>query len=148
MANHDRSWISSLAAAGSVAAALLCCLPVLPVALAAGGAGAAWLAASKFQPYLLGLSATFIAFGFWQASRARQCSAQRKALNFLLLTLSGLLTAGVIWFPQAIANRLAPGNSVQTAQQARALTSASQLREAFNAAPASAVKIVALFSPT
>lgn len=133
---------------GSIAAASLCCLPILPLTLAAGGAGAAWFTASKFQPYLIGLSVAFIAYGFWQASRAKQCSTQRKALNFGMLTLSALLTAGVVLFPQAIANRLAPGNAIATTQQALPLTSAQQLREAFNAAPNDTIKIVALYSPT
>ena len=133
---------------GSVAAASLCCLPILPITLAAGGAGAAWLTASKFQPYLMGLSAAFIAYGFWQASRAKQCSLQRKSLNFGLLSVSALLTAGVIFFPQAIANRLAPSAANVTAQNATTITSAEQLRAAFNAAPADTLKIVALYSPT
>lgn len=148
MAENNRSWISSLAAVGSVAAASLCCLPILPLTLAAGGAGAAWLTASKFQPYLIGLSAVFIGYGFWQAGRAKQCGVQRRILNFGLLSLSALLTAGVIFFPQAIANRLAPSAATATEQNAAAIASAEQLREAFNAAPASALKIVALYSPT
>ncbi len=138
-----------MAALGSVAASSSCCLPILPLTLAAGGAGSAWLAASRFQPYLLGLSALFIVYGFWQAGRAKHCSLPRKGLNFALLSLSAALTAGVMLFPQAIANRLAPGAPASQGQPpAIPLTSASQLREAFNAAPANTWKIVALFSPT
>jgi hypothetical protein len=144
----SRPWIASVAALGSLAASSLCCLPILPLTLAAGGAGAAWLTASKLQPYLLGLSAACIAYGFWQASRAKNCSVGRKSINFALLALSAILTAGVLLFPQAIANRLAPSVSATTTAQAQPLTSAAQLQDAFNAAPANVIKIVALYSPT
>lgn len=116
--------------------------------LAAGGAGAAWLTASKFQPYLIGLSAAFIGYGFWQASRAKHCSLPRKGLNFGLLTLSALLTAGVVLFPQAIANRLTGIPQQIAATTAARIHSADAVREAFDAAPADTLKIVALYSPT
>jgi hypothetical protein len=147
---RDRSWVASLTAVASVAAASLCCLPVVPLALAAGGASAAWFTASKFQPYLLGLSAACILYGFWQVRTARQCSTQRRAWNMTLLGIATVMTAGAILFPQAIANILTPGGGeiAGVDMPFLRLTGANQLRDAINLAPPDATIVVALFSPT
>lgn len=91
-----------------------------------------------------------IVFGFWQASRARQCSMGRRTLNFGLLAISTVMTAGAVFFPQAIANRLTPSAAASggAVQQSITLTSADQFRQAFNAAPDDAIKVVGFYSPT
>ena len=145
---RDRSWISSLTALGSVAAASLCCLPIIPLTLAAGAAGGGWLAFSKYQPYLLALSAACIVFAFWQASRARQCSLQRRTVNFLLIAIAAFFTGGALLFPQAMANLLTPGARSATSDAAFTLDSFVPVRDQFNSAPSNSIRVVALFSPT
>ena len=98
---------ASIAAIGSVLAASSCCLPILPfVAAAAGLAGSsAFLAAAR--PYLLGASVLFIAFGFYQAWRAKQCHSRSSTIGSVLLWLSAVLVLVSIFFPQVIANAAA-----------------------------------------
>lgn len=144
-----KSWASSLAAIGSVLAASLCCLPILPLALAAGGASAAFLTASKLQPYLLGLSVLCVGYGFWQAARAKQCGVGRKTLNYSLLAIAALMTGATLLFPQAVANRFAPAVVVEGGPKTfDTIRDVAQLRQAFNDSPAGALKIVAFYSPT
>ena len=76
----------------------------------------------------------------------------RRTLNFGLLAISTVMTAGAVFFPQAIANRLTPstGGSVASGEvlQSVTLTSADRFRQAFNAAPDDAIKVVGFYSPT
>jgi hypothetical protein len=62
------------------------------------------------------------------------------------------MTAGAVFFPQAIANRLTPSGDGSSSggglQQSTTITSAEQFRAAFNAAPGDAVKVVGFYSPT
>src|SRR6202140_542849 len=82
-----RTLLSSLAALGSVLAASSCCLPVLPLLFAAGAATVSAILA-RFRPYLLAASVVFIAFGFYQAWRARQCRTKSRMLSLILLWFS------------------------------------------------------------
>jgi hypothetical protein len=95
--------LASVAAIGSVLAASSCCLPVLPLLFAAGAAGSStFLAAAR--PYLLGASVLFIAFGFYQAWRPKQCRRKPGIINTLILYTSALFVVLAIFFPQAMAN--------------------------------------------
>jgi hypothetical protein len=106
MTHSGRSLWASVAALGSVAAAMSCCLPVLPFAFAAGAAaGSAFLNVAR--PYLLALSVAFIAFGFFQYSRARKCGARPRPLNLILLCFSAVVVILSVFFPQTFANLLA-----------------------------------------
>src|SRR5579871_4135942 len=64
--------VASLAALGSVLAASTCCLPLLPFVMAAGLAGSSTFL-DAVRPYLLAASLLLIAFGFYQARRAKKC---------------------------------------------------------------------------
>ncbi len=97
---------ASLAAIGSVLAASSCCLPLLPFLMAAGLAGtSAFL--TEIRPYLLGGSIVFIAFGFYQARRARKCSRRTNIVASVLLWVSAGFVLTSILFPQIMANAIA-----------------------------------------
>src|SRR5216683_3987363 len=97
---------ASLAAIGSVFAASSCCLPVLPFMLAAGLAGgSAFLTAAR--PYLLAASILFIAYGFYQAWRAKQCHQRTSVIGSALLWTSAGFVFISIFFPQVMANAAA-----------------------------------------
>lgn len=101
---------ASLAAIGSVLAASSCCLPLFPFMMAAGLAGtSAFL--TEVRPYLLVGSILFIAFGFYQARRARRCNRRTSTVALVLLYLSAGFVLISILFPQIIANAIAgPGS--------------------------------------
>ena len=98
---------AALSAVGSVLAGLTCCLPVLPLVLAAGAAGGANFIAGyvgALRPYLLGVSVLFIALGFYQSRRATQCNCKPSILSQVVLWLSALIVAISILLPQAFAD--------------------------------------------
>jgi len=100
---------ASLAAIGSVLAAFSCCLPLFPFMMAAGLAGIAPFL-SEVRPYLLVGSILFIAFGFYQARRARRCNRRTSTVALVLLCASAGFVLMSIFFPQIIANAIAgPG---------------------------------------
>ena len=101
---------ASLAAIGSVLAASSCCLPLFPFMMAAGLAGtSAFL--TEVRPYLLVGSLLFIAFGFYQARRARKCNRRTSTVALVLLCVSAGFVLISILFPQIIANAIAgPGS--------------------------------------
>lgn len=104
--NGTRIWLAGLAAIGSVLAASSCCLPILPFLLAAGFAGgSAFLAAAR--PYLMGASVFFIAYGFYEARRAKRCRRRPKLIASILLWLSAVFVVLSIFFPQLMANAAA-----------------------------------------
>ena len=97
---------ASLAAIGSVLAASSCCLPLFPFMMAAGLAGtSAFL--TEIRPYLLFGSILFIAFGFYQARRARQCNRRTSMVASVLLWVSTGFVLISILFPQIMANAIA-----------------------------------------
>ncbi len=97
---------ASLAAVGSVLAASSCCLPILPFMMAAGLAGgSAFLSAAR--PYLLAASILFIAYGFYQAWRAKKCQRRPGAIASALLWVSAAFVVISIFFPQVMANAAA-----------------------------------------
>ena len=101
-----RGALVSIAAIGSVLTASSCCLPVLPFVVAAGFAGgSAFLAAAR--PYLLGGSVLLIAYGFYQAWRAKKCGRRPSVISSVLLWVSALFVFHSIFFPQVMANTAA-----------------------------------------
>jgi len=101
-----RTLLASIGALGSLLTAMSCCLPLWPFVFAAGAAtGSAILA--TLRPYLLAASIAFIAFGFYQSWRARQCQAKPRLLNTIRLRTSAAAVIVSIFFPQALANLLA-----------------------------------------
>jgi len=98
-----RAALASLAAIGSVLAASSCCLPLFPFMMAAGVAGgSAFLSAAR--PYLLAASVLLIAFGFYQARRARKCQRRPSVISSVLLWVSAGFVFLSIFFPQVMAN--------------------------------------------
>jgi cytochrome bd-type quinol oxidase subunit 2 len=101
-----RTALAGLAALGSVVAASSCCLPILPFAFAAGAAGSSAIL-TAMRPYLLGVAAAFIAYGFYQAWRAKQCRRRPNFLSTLLLWTSAVVVAVSLFFPQVMAEAAA-----------------------------------------
>jgi putative Ca2+/H+ antiporter (TMEM165/GDT1 family) len=101
-----RTISASLAALGSVILASSCCLPLVPFLLAAGTAGSSAFFV-KVRPFLLASSVVFIAFGFYQLWRAKQCKSKPNLLSTILLWFSAVVVLVSILFPQAIANFVA-----------------------------------------
>lgn len=95
--------LASIGAIGSVLAASSCCLPILPLFVAAGLAGgSAFLTAAR--PYLVGASILFIGFGFYQAQRAKKCRRRPSVIATFLLWTAAVFVAISIFFPQVMAN--------------------------------------------
>jgi len=89
-----------------VLAASSCCLPLFPFMMAAGLAGgSAFLAATR--PYMLAASVLFIAYGFYQAWRAKKCRRRTSVIASALLWVSAIFVAASLFFPQAMANAAA-----------------------------------------
>jgi cytochrome bd-type quinol oxidase subunit 2 len=101
-----RTILASLAAIGSLLAASSCCLPILPLMMAAGVAGSSTFF-SAARPYLLGASILFIAYGFYQGSRAKRCQRGTNVIASVLLWVSAVLVIISIFFPQIMANAAA-----------------------------------------
>lgn len=101
-----RATLASLAAIGSVLAASSCCLPILPFMMAAGLAGGSTFL-SAARPYLLASSIVFIAYGFYQAWRAKKCQRRPSAVASALLWVSAFFVGVSILFPQVMANAAA-----------------------------------------
>ncbi len=96
----------SLAAIGSVLAASSCCLPLFPFMMAAGLSGTATFF-SQVRPYLLVGSILFIALGFYQGWRAKQCQRRTSAISSILLWASAAFVFVSIFFQQIMANVIA-----------------------------------------
>jgi O-antigen ligase len=95
---------SLLAILGSVAT-IGCCLPVgFAAALGAGAASAFFTA---LRPWLLGLSVVFIAIGFWQQHRTKECAARGRWIGSMLLWAAVVVVIGMILFPQQVAGFIA-----------------------------------------
>jgi hypothetical protein len=110
-ANASRSGstiVASFAALGSVVLASSCCLPLLPFLFAAGAAGTSAFFV-KVRPFLLAASVLFIAYGFYQGWRAKQCQSKPSVLSTTLLWFSTIVVIVFTLFPQAIANFIANG---------------------------------------
>ena len=98
--------VASLAALGSVVAASICCLPLLPFVFAAGAAGTSAFIA-QLRPYLLVLSVLLIVFGFYKSWRAKQCNCKTSRISTFILWFSAIVVFVFIFFPQVIANLVA-----------------------------------------
>jgi hypothetical protein len=93
----------SLAAIGSVLAAMSCCLPVFPFMMAAGLAGgSAFLTAAR--PYFLVASVLLIAWGFYQTRHTGRCRRRPKLISLILLWISAGFVMVSVLFPQMMAN--------------------------------------------
>jgi len=89
-----------------VLAASSCCWPLLPFVAAAGIAESSTFL-TVARPYLLGASSLFIAYGFYQAWRAKKCRRRPSAIASVPLWTSTAFVVIAIFFPQALANAVA-----------------------------------------
>lgn len=74
--------------------------------MAAGLAGTSAVL-TEIRPYLLIGSALFIAFGFYQARRARKCNRRTSTIALVVLWASAGFVLISILFPQVMANAIA-----------------------------------------
>ena len=98
--------VSSIAALGSLIAAMGCCLPVGTFLVAAGSAGAARIL-TPLRPWLLAVSIAALLLGFVQAYGRSHCSLRRNPVSITLLWVSAAVVLVMLVFPQAIAGFLA-----------------------------------------
>jgi hypothetical protein len=106
MALERGTFVSSIAALGSVIAAMTCCLPVGPLLVAAGAAGAGRILA-PFRPWLFGVSIVALILGFVQAYGRAHCTIRRNPMTVLLLWVAAAVVLVLLLFPQVVAGFLA-----------------------------------------
>jgi hypothetical protein len=98
--------VSSIAALGSLVAAMSCCLPVGTLLVAAGAASATRIL-NPLRPWLFGGSIAALILGFVQAYGRSRCSLRRNPVSLGLLWISAALVLAMLLFPQVIAGFLA-----------------------------------------
>ena len=144
-----RAGLAGLAAVAGVMAASSCCLPLFPFLAGAAMAGtSAFLSAAR--PYLIGASVLFLAFGFYQGRKARQCRRPPSLFSAVLLWVSAVFVGAALLFPQAMANAAANLLVRQTGPRpVRNLTTQNiaSIGAAFDAARGDA-RVLVFFSPT
>jgi len=106
MALERGTFVSSIAALGSVIAAMSCCLPVGTFLLAAGAAGAGRVLA-PLRPWLFGVSIGALILGFVQAYGRSHCTLRRNPMTVVLLWVSAAVVLVLLLFPQVVAGFLA-----------------------------------------
>ncbi len=74
--------------------------------LAALGLAGAGTVLERWQPYLMTLSVSALAFGFYRLYRQRACQKRSRA-TVAVLWSSAVLTLAFLLFPQAVASLLA-----------------------------------------
>ena len=112
------------------------------LAATAAGAGAVL---DRYRLWLVGLSVALIAFGFWQARRATQCSTIRRRLNFTLLFVALFFVGASLVLPAwwTVGGHEAPKGQPSLVM----LSDAGTLEARWNASTA-AVNVLVLLSPT
>lgn len=104
---HSKSKVlASLAALGSAVLASSCCLPLLPFIAAAGAAGSSAFFV-KLRPFLVAASLGFVALGFLQGWREKQCGRKPSRWSTVLLWFSAIVVVAFTFFPQGLANLIA-----------------------------------------
>lgn len=98
--------MASVGALAAAVSAMTCCLPVLPLALATTSATASAVL-TPLRPWLLVTAVALIAYGFFEAWRAKRCRRRTALLPTLLLWTSAALIAVVLIAPDALADLLA-----------------------------------------
>jgi len=98
--------LASVAALGSAVLASSCCLPLLPFVAAAGTAGSSAFFV-KLRPFLVAAALGFVALGFYQGRREKQCGRKPSRWSTALLWFSAIVVVAFTFFPQALANLIA-----------------------------------------
>lgn|SRR5690242_19838806 len=97
--------IMPLAAVVTALASMACCLP-LGIAAAVGAGGLAVVLA-PIRPWLLALSAIFLAIGAVQLYRSRGVCRRRSRAGIALFWIAAVVVLGLMIFPQTVAGILA-----------------------------------------
>jgi len=79
---------------------------MLPFLAALGSAGTSAFFV-KLRPFLVVASLAFVALGFYQGWRAKQCGRRRSLLSSVVLWISAFFVVILTFFPQAMANLIA-----------------------------------------
>ena len=96
--------IAPVAAMFSALASVGCCLPLsIPAAVGLAGLG---VAASRFQPWLIGLSFVLLAIGIVQLSRPAACRRRSRTSLFVLCVAAAIVLTMAL-FPQSVASFVA-----------------------------------------
>ena len=111
MAQARGPLVSSIAALGSLVAAVSCCLPFGTFLLAGAAAGAGRVL-NPLRPWLFAVSIITLIVGFVQAYGRSRCSLRRNPVTILLLWVSAVLVLMMLIFPQTVAGFLADRFSV------------------------------------
>lgn len=138
--------LSTAASLASLFAALSCCLPLGTLLLAAGSAGAS-MVSEALRPWLVWLSAGFLAVAFVQTYFRSRCEFRQRRLRTALLWFSAVVVVATIAAPRFTATLLAgrlPG--LRAASELRTFSVEEFARE-FDGA-ASQTRLVVLLSPT
>ena len=90
----------------AVVAAMTCCLPIVPLALAATSATAGAVL-TPLRPWFLVLAVALIGYAFVEARRAERCNRQAGRAAKILLWTSAAIVIVVILAPDLLANLLA-----------------------------------------
>jgi len=98
--------LASLAVLGSAVLASSCCLPLLPFLAAAGAAGSSAFFV-ELRPFLVAASLGFVALGFFQGWREKQCGRKPSRWSTVLLWFSAVVVVAFTFFPQELANLVA-----------------------------------------
>src|ERR1700724_295885 len=102
MAHARGPLVSSIAALGSLVAAVSCCLPFGTFLLAGAAAGASRIL-NPLRPWLLAVSIITLIVGFVQAYGRSRCSLRRNPVRVLLLGVSAVLVSLFSFFRETVA---------------------------------------------
>src|SRR5215471_11840747 len=97
--------LTPVAAALSALATFACCLP-LGIAGAVGALGLS-VALEAMRPWLIGLAVVLLVISGLQMYRSGKQCRSRSRLSLVLLGVSTVVVAGVIFFPQTLAALMA-----------------------------------------
>jgi hypothetical protein len=131
---------------GSLLAALLCCLPLGTLMMAAGSAAAS-IAVDRLRPWLLAFSVACLVFAFIQTYYARRCAFRQRRARTVLVWFTAIVVVSMLAFPRFTSTVLSGRLPAFAATSAfRDFDRASFVQE-FNEA-SSATRVVVLLSPT
>ncbi len=97
--------ITPVAAAISALSTMACCLPS-GIAAAAGAAGLGAVV-EPLRPWLIGLSIGLLILGFVQLYRSNRSCRRRSPLSIAVFSISAVVVAAILLFPQISAGLLA-----------------------------------------
>jgi hypothetical protein len=97
--------VTPVAAAVTAMSTLLCCVPTSFAAAVATTSVGVFVA--DHQGWFLAASVLLIAIGAVQLRRATSCSTRAKRSSAIMLAISAVIVAAVVFFPQVVASLMA-----------------------------------------